>query len=244
YVHGARVDEIAAQITPGNGTERYFHYDASGNCILQTYSGGGIAEQYEYDAFGYPYFFDANGYNIGYSPWGNRFLFTGREWLSDLKLYDYRNRLYQPELGRFLQPDSKEFAAGDYNLYRYCHNDPVNKSDPTGLDTFALGIGVNGAFGLDFRGSFQIAVQTAPSGTSIGYIASIQPLSGVSTGIGAAISAVGTYSKATLGEIGGMTGNFGGSAALGPSVGYDVGNVGSKKADGSRANVTHNVSIG
>jgi uncharacterized protein RhaS with RHS repeats len=28
---------------------------------------------------------------------------------------------------------SKEFAAGDYNLYRYCHNDPVNKSDPDGL---------------------------------------------------------------------------------------------------------------
>jgi hypothetical protein len=41
--------------------------------------------------------------------------------------------MYQPELGRFLQPDSKEFAAGDYNLYRYCHNDPVNKNDPTGL---------------------------------------------------------------------------------------------------------------
>src|SRR5438874_1980797 len=35
--------------------------------------------------------------------------------------------------GRFLQPDPKEFGAGDYNLYRYCHNDPVNKSDPFGL---------------------------------------------------------------------------------------------------------------
>jgi hypothetical protein len=34
----------------------------------------------------------------------------------------------------FLQPDPKEFAAGDYNLYRYCHNDPVNHSDPMGLD--------------------------------------------------------------------------------------------------------------
>jgi hypothetical protein len=56
--------------------------------------------------------------------------------LSDLKLYDYRNRLYQPELGRFMQPDPKEFAAGDYNLYRYCHNDPVNKSDPSGLDAY------------------------------------------------------------------------------------------------------------
>ncbi|MEN3369318.1 MAG: hypothetical protein V7609_1461 [Verrucomicrobiota bacterium] len=88
---------------------------------------------------------------------GNRFLFTGGEWselgsrdidgqaerpserarasqwLSDLKLYDYRNRMYQPELGRFLQPDPKQFAAGDYNLYRYCHNDPINKTDPMGL---------------------------------------------------------------------------------------------------------------
>lgn len=67
------------------------------------------------------------------SSWNNRFLFTGREWLRDLRLYDYRARLYNPELARFMQPDPKEFSAGDYNLYRYCHNDPVNRSDPTGL---------------------------------------------------------------------------------------------------------------
>ena len=42
----------------------------------------------------------------------------------------------RPELGRFLQPDPKEFAAGDYNLYRYCHNDPVNRSDPDGLEFY------------------------------------------------------------------------------------------------------------
>jgi RHS repeat-associated protein len=70
----------------------------------------------------------------GYSPWGNRFLFTGREWIRELGLYDFRNRMYQPELGRFMQPDPKEFAAGDYNLYRYCHYDPVNNTDPSGLD--------------------------------------------------------------------------------------------------------------
>lgn len=62
-----------------------------------------------------------------------RFLFTGREWISDLRIYDYRARQYQPELGRFLQPDPKQSDAGDYNLYRYCHSDPVNKSDPMGL---------------------------------------------------------------------------------------------------------------
>jgi hypothetical protein len=42
-------------------------------------------------------------------------------------------------LARFLQPDPKEFAAGDYNLYRYCHNDPVNRSDPFGLLEFRFG---------------------------------------------------------------------------------------------------------
>jgi hypothetical protein len=33
-----------------------------------------------------------------------------------------------------LMLDPKQFEAGDYNLYRYCHNDPVNKQDPLGLD--------------------------------------------------------------------------------------------------------------
>jgi len=143
YVHGARVDEIVKQIRPTDWWERYFHYDARGHCTLQTDTAGNIVEQYEYDAFGYPYFYNGGGTNVGYSEWGNRFLFTGREWLSDqwvsgqwlsdLKLYDYRNRMYQPELGRFMQPDPKEFGGGDYNLYRYCHNDPVNKADPFGL---------------------------------------------------------------------------------------------------------------
>jgi RHS repeat-associated protein len=134
YVHGARIDEIVKSVTYGaGGQEACHHYDARGHCTLVTTSSGNILEQYEYDAFGYPYFYDSVGTNATLSFTGNRFLFTGREWLSDLKLYDYRNRMYQPELGRFMQPDPKQFAAGDYNLYRYCHNDPVNRSDPTGL---------------------------------------------------------------------------------------------------------------
>jgi RHS repeat-associated protein len=143
YVHGNRVDEIVWSYNTFTGEQAFHQYDARGHCTLLTDSSANILEQYEYDAFGQPYFYTANGNSIGavdsqglwagYSPYGNRFLFTGREWLSDLKVYDYRNRMYQPELGRFLQPDPKHFAAGDYNLYRYCHNDPVNKSDPTGF---------------------------------------------------------------------------------------------------------------
>jgi RHS repeat-associated protein len=134
YVHGNRVDEIVADFNYAAPQWRFHHYDARGHCVLLTDASGALIEQYDYDAFGKPYFYNASGVLLGNgSALGNRFLFTGREWLSDLKLYDYRNRMYQPELGRFMQPDPKHFAAGDYNLYRYCHNDPVNKSDPTGL---------------------------------------------------------------------------------------------------------------
>ncbi len=133
YVHGGRVDEIVA--SQAGGVWAYHHYDLRGHCILLTKaSDGTILEQYDYGAFGYPYFHKADGGKLGSAfQFGNRFLFTGREWLKELRVYDYRNRIYQPELGRFLQPDPTGFEGDDYNLYRYCHNDPVNKSDPTGL---------------------------------------------------------------------------------------------------------------
>ena len=145
YVHGNRVDEIVWSYNTFTGDQAFHHYDARGHCTLLTDSLGNVLEQYEFDAFGQAYFYDAAGAATTVngqpgSPFGNRFLFTGREWLSDLHLYDYRNRMYQPELGRFLQPDPKEFGAGDYNLYRYCHNDPVNKADPTGENPVAIAI--------------------------------------------------------------------------------------------------------
>ncbi len=144
YVHGARVDEIVADYTyPSGGSSsgqwNYHHYDAQGNAILLTNSSGNIIEQYSYDAFGKPYFYRADGTQItnDLNAYGNRFLFQGREFLADLQLYDFRFRLYHPELGRFIQPDPKQYDAGDYNLYRFCHNDPVNKTDPMGLLSFS-----------------------------------------------------------------------------------------------------------
>src|SRR5579884_1209959 len=39
-----------------------------------------------------------------------------------------------PPSRRFMSEDPKLFDAGDYNLFRYCHNDPVDNVDPMGLD--------------------------------------------------------------------------------------------------------------
>jgi RHS repeat-associated protein len=63
---------------------------------------------------------------------GNRFMFQGREYFPELGIYDYRHRMYDPLLGRFLQTDPTGFGAGDMNLFRYCGDDPVDRSDPTG----------------------------------------------------------------------------------------------------------------
>ena len=66
------------------------------------------------------------------SAYGNRFMFTGREYLSTIGIYDYRNRMYSPLIGRFLQTDLLGLNAGDNNIYRYVGNNPVNAVDQDG----------------------------------------------------------------------------------------------------------------
>ncbi len=77
----------------------YLTSDALGSPRIVTDGGGAIISRHDYRAFGEPLFFDRWGNQLGGTQRGNRFLFTGREWLADLKLYDYRHRLYQPAMG-------------------------------------------------------------------------------------------------------------------------------------------------
>jgi RHS repeat-associated protein len=67
---------------------------------------------------------------------GNTSLMHGRTYEPEVGLYYFRNRYYHPQLGRFLQQDPNGYEDS-LNMYQAFNQNPVNFTDPMGLDTDA-----------------------------------------------------------------------------------------------------------
>jgi len=145
YVHGRGIDEIIV-IVNQNGTF-YPHHDVLGNVTMLTDRHGRLVERYTYSVSGQVAISDMAGQVLPRSAVGNRWMFTGREWLQEVGLYDYRNRVYSGELGRFLQTDPIRFSAGDINIYRYCGNGYVSRIDSDGRAWSWAAMGLGAAAG-------------------------------------------------------------------------------------------------
>ena len=89
-----------------------------------------VANHIKYDAFGN---IKSEKDEFGNAPTVEHiFGFTARERDKESDLYYYRNRYYDPTTGRFITADP---VRDDFeNTYRYVNNDPVNRTDPSGLD--------------------------------------------------------------------------------------------------------------
>jgi RHS repeat-associated protein len=130
YLHGA------GGLVKNLITNNYYYQDGSGSTSHLADSTGHLLEWYRYDLQGTPIFYNFANTQQSASAYGVRHLFTGQQWYSELGLYDLRNRFYSPDIGRFLQPDPIGFRGDQSNLYRYCRNNPLKRSDPNGEGGF------------------------------------------------------------------------------------------------------------
>jgi RHS repeat-associated protein len=109
----------------GSGTF-YYYQDKLGSTTHVADGSGNLLESYRYDLYGTPSYFNSTSQPRNSSTFGIVDLYAGERWIPELGLYDLRNRFMSPELGRFLQADPIGFKGDASNLYRYCHNDPVD----------------------------------------------------------------------------------------------------------------------
>jgi RHS repeat-associated protein len=130
YTHGPGIDE---PLIMERGSQRFFyHTDGLGSITELTDSTGAVAQAYVYDSFGQIV------QQAGTLP--NLYTYTGREFDPESGLYYYRARYYDAGVGRFLQEDLWKPIKG-MNLYGYVRNNPVNRTDPSGLVCLLVGPG-------------------------------------------------------------------------------------------------------
>ena len=121
-VWGGLVREYAAM------GQQYFGFDFTGSTRLVVRPDGTVADNYNYKAFGEELPVGSGSvphYRYG-GMWG---------YYRDISTRLYvEARHLRTDLGRWMSRDPIGFYGGDWNLYRYAGNDPVQRVDPDGLE--------------------------------------------------------------------------------------------------------------
>ncbi len=143
YVWGIYMDELIQQRVDIGGTpeDQYPLQDLLYRTTALTDDSGNIVEAYDCDAYGNTLTFDAAG--TGGNWWADDaseadepmcdFIFTGRRFDAESRIFYFRARYYDSGLGRFLSRDPIGFRSGDVNFYAYVRNRAPNASDALGF---------------------------------------------------------------------------------------------------------------
>ena len=129
YLYGNNVDEVLQM--KRDDEVYYYHTNHLGSTMALSQNEGKIQERIEYDVYGMPSFFDAEGKVMTGSSIDNNVLFTGREYDAESKNYYFRARMQHPGIGRFMQKDPLMYVDG-MNDYSYVNNATPLELDPYG----------------------------------------------------------------------------------------------------------------
>ena len=119
----------------------FYHGDHLASATVVTNSAGTVTDNGIYTPYG-----EAVWAQGGVPEFG----FTGQRFESDLGLYDYGARFYDPNLGIFISPDAVVPDLSDLqslNRYAYVFGNPTNLVDPTGNSPLGGVFGAIGDFG-------------------------------------------------------------------------------------------------
>ena len=127
-------DNSGVIVVKYDGSVYFYRRDAQGNIPAIFDSIGNIVVEYSYDAWGKC----TIKTNVSGIAAINPFRYRGYYLDDETGLYYLNARYYDPEIGRFISPDSTEYLSPEningLNLYAYCGNNPVMNVDPSGTE--------------------------------------------------------------------------------------------------------------
>ena len=144
-----------------NGSTYYYHKNVFGDIIGILNHNYEEIVTYEYDSWGeISSIVDNSGINLGTI---NPFRYRSYYYDEETKLYYLNSRYYNPEWGRFVNGDETVATGQEFighNMYNYCGNNPINRSDDLGKGWLALSLGVGAICGV-INGALQVASNAA-----------------------------------------------------------------------------------
>ena len=202
YVHGDAADD--PMIWYEGTSKRYLHADERGSIIAVSDNAGAPLAINRYDEYG-----RSQTSATGSGLLTGRFGYTGQAWLPEIEVYYYKARMYDPKGGRFLQSDRLGYIDGP-NVFAYAGNDPVNRTDPTGLlspercSSFGFCLRDDPGTGSLIRGNDSVSsmLSSVSAGHETDGMARRAPPDGAEIVVTASLR--GTSSVSTLGEVGGV----------------------------------------
>jgi RHS repeat-associated protein len=171
YLYGPAVDQILA-VEDDSDVIRWGLSDHQGTIRDVVNNSGDVVRHVQFDTFGNV--LSPTSVSASF-PFGHH----GEKLDPATGLYRFGLRWYDPAAGRWLSEDSISLASGDPNFYRYCQNNAIIYTDPSGLCSTGL---------FNTLGKIGSSIYSGISSYATNYFSSTLGMMGGIVGLGAAFA--------------------------------------------------------